>query len=286
MCIHYQELNKVTIKKRYPLLRIDDLFDQLQGARCFSKIDLRSGYHQLKVQEDDISKTAFRTRYGYFEFTVMPFGLTNAPTAFMDTMNRIYEKGIQVDLVKIEAISNWEVPKTPNEVRSFLGLAGYYRRFIKDFSRIAVPLTVLTQKAIKYEWGPKQNEAFEILKCHNLRAEIMETLPLRSKVHGFHRPQETKVYLQPERAERKAYIVADALSRKEHEKPKQVRALRIDLQVSLISQINEAQKSALKEANLKNEGMIGRTEQLIKGNDDIVRMDKRTWVPIYGDLLG
>ncbi|KAJ9557826.1 hypothetical protein OSB04_012440 [Centaurea solstitialis] len=190
MCIDYRELNKVTVKNKYPLPRIDDLFDQLQGAKFFSKIDLRSGYHQLKVWEEDIPKTAFRTRYGHYEFLVMSFGVTNAPAAFMDLMNRvckpyldefivvfiddilIYSKtaeehdehlrkvlemlkreqlyakfskcefwlkevqflvhivmleGIKVDPAKVEAIKDWESPKSPSEVRSFLGLAGYYR---------------------------------------------------------------------------------------------------------------------------------------------------------------
>ncbi|GJV61118.1 putative reverse transcriptase domain-containing protein [Tanacetum coccineum] len=202
MCINYRELNKLTIKNRYPLSRIDDLFDQLQGACCFSKIDLRSGYHQLRVREEDIPKTAFSTRYGHFEFTVMPFGLTNAPSIFIDLMNRVYKPsldkfiivfiddiliyskseeehelkevqflghvvnrdGIHVDPSKVKWVKNWKTPESSTKIRSFLGLAGYYRRFIENFLKIAKPLTLLTQKNKTYVWGDKQDEAFRILK--------------------------------------------------------------------------------------------------------------------------
>ncbi|GJR09474.1 putative reverse transcriptase domain-containing protein [Tanacetum coccineum] len=194
-----KELNKLTIKNRYPLPRIDDLFDQLQGSQHFSKIDLRSEYHQLRVHEDDIPKTAFRTRYRHFKFTVMPFGLTNSPALFMDLMNRVcrpyldkfvivfiddilvYSKtqeehevhlghvingdGIHVDPSKINAVKELGSPyRTPFEVCSFLGLAGYYRRFIENFSKIAKPLTVLTQKSKTFDWGEEQENAFQTLK--------------------------------------------------------------------------------------------------------------------------
>ncbi|GJT67890.1 putative reverse transcriptase domain-containing protein [Tanacetum coccineum] len=198
MCIDYRELNKLTVKNRYPLPRIDDLFDQLQGSSIYSKIDLRSGYHQLRVREEDILKTAFRTRYGHYEFQVMPFGLTNAPAVFMDLMNRvckpyldkfvivfiddilIYSKSIHVDPAKIESIKDWASPKTPTEIRQFLGLAGYYRRFIEGFSKIAKSMTKLTQKGVKFDWGDKQEAAFQLLKQKLCSAPIL-ALPEGSK---------------------------------------------------------------------------------------------------------
>ncbi|GJY55352.1 putative reverse transcriptase domain-containing protein [Tanacetum coccineum] len=202
MCIDFQELNKLTMKNRYPLPRIDDLFDQLQGSSVYSKIDLRSGYHQLRVREEDIPKTAFRTRYGHYEFQVMPFGLTNAPAVFMDLMNRelyakfskcefsipkvqflghvIDSKGIHVDPTKIESIKDWASPKSPTEILQFLGLAGYYRRFIEGFSKIAKPMTKLTQKKVKFEWSDKQEAAFQLLKQKLCSAPIL-ALPEGSK---------------------------------------------------------------------------------------------------------
>ncbi|GJT63760.1 putative reverse transcriptase domain-containing protein [Tanacetum coccineum] len=236
MCIDYRELNKLTVKNRYPLPRIDDLFDQLQGSNIYSKIDLRSGYHQLRVREQDIPKTAFRTRYGHYEFQVMPFGLTNAPAVFMDLMNRvckpyldkfvivfiddilIYSKdkkeheehlkailellkkeklyakfskckfwipkvqflghvidsrGIHVDPAKIESIKDWASPKTPTEICKFLSLAGYYRRFIEGFSKIAKSMTKLTQKGIKFNWGEKEENTFQLIKQKLCSASIL-----------------------------------------------------------------------------------------------------------------
>ncbi|GJT17435.1 putative reverse transcriptase domain-containing protein [Tanacetum coccineum] len=203
MCIDYRELNKLTIKNRYPLPRIDDLFDQLQGACCFSKIDLRSGYHQLRVREEDIPKTAFRTRYGHFEFTVMPFGLTNAPAIFMDLMNRVCKPYLdKFIIVFIDDILIYSKSEEEHEVHlkmildllkkeklyakfskcefwlqevQFLGhvVNRYYRRFIENFSKIAKPLTLLTQKNKTYVWGDEQDEAFRILKEKLCNAPVL-----------------------------------------------------------------------------------------------------------------
>nr|GEU43199.1 transposon Ty3-G Gag-Pol polyprotein [Tanacetum cinerariifolium] len=151
MCIDYQELNKLTVKNRYPLSRINDLFDQLQGSSIYSKIDLRSGYHQLREREQDILKTAFQTR-----------------------------KGIHVDPAKIESIKDWASPKTPTKIHLFLGLAGYYRRFIEGFSKIAKSMTKLTQKGIKFDWGEKEENIFQLIKQKLCSAPIL-ALPKGSK---------------------------------------------------------------------------------------------------------
>ncbi|GKC11594.1 putative reverse transcriptase domain-containing protein, partial [Tanacetum coccineum] len=217
-------------------LEMQELSNQLICSSVYLKIDLRSSYHQLRVRDEDIPKSAFRTRYGHYEFQVMPFGLTNTPAVFMDLINRVckpyldnfviviiddiliysrneeehanhlriilellrkeklYAKfskcdfwihivqflghlidsqGLHVDPAKIEAVKNWETPTTLTEVRQFLGLIGYYRRFIKGFSKIAKPLTKLTQKNKKYIWGKDQESAFQLLKQKLCEAPIL-----------------------------------------------------------------------------------------------------------------
>ncbi|GKA46257.1 putative reverse transcriptase domain-containing protein [Tanacetum coccineum] len=162
MCIDYRELNKLTVKNRYPLPRIDDLFDQLQGTSVYSKIDLRSGYHQLRVRDEDIPKTAFRTRYTHYKFQVMPFGLTNSPAVIMDLMNRVYKP--YLDKFVIVFIG---------DILIYSRLAGYYQRFIKGFSKIAKPLNELTQKNKKYIRGEDQESAFQLLKQKLYEAPIL-----------------------------------------------------------------------------------------------------------------
>ncbi|KAA0051066.1 pol protein [Cucumis melo var. makuwa] len=192
LCIDYRELNKVNVKNKYPLPKIDDLFDQLQGATVFSKIELRSGYHRLRIKDSDIPKIAFRSRYGHYDFIVMSFGLTKAPVVFMDLMNKVFKDFLDTFMIvfiddilvyskteaeheellcmvletlrtnklyakfsksKIEGVISWPRPSTVSEVHSFIGLAGYYRRFVEDFSGIATALTQLTRKGAPFVWS-------------------------------------------------------------------------------------------------------------------------------------
>ena len=215
------------------------MFDQLQGASHFSKIDLRSGYHQLRFRDSDIAKTSFRTRYGHYEFVVMLFGLTNAPATFMYLMNRVFKQyldlfvivfiddiliysrieeehashsrllqqtledrqlftkfskcefwlqsvaflghivsreGIHVDSQKIAAVKQWPRPTSATDIKSFLGLAGYYIRFVEGFSSIASPLTRLTQKMVKFQWSDDCEKSFTELKTRLTTAPVL-TLP-------------------------------------------------------------------------------------------------------------
>ncbi|GJZ03448.1 retrovirus-related pol polyprotein from transposon TNT 1-94 [Tanacetum coccineum] len=166
-------MNKLTIKNRYPLPRIDDLFDQLQGSSVSSKIDLRSGYHQLRVKDKDIPKTAFRTRY----CSLMLFSstLVTKKRARKSSENNlgITQKGeIICQVLQIEVVKNWVSPTTSTEIRQFSGLAGYYRRFIKDFLKITKSLTELTKKN-KYIWGEDQESAFQLLKQKLCEAPIL-----------------------------------------------------------------------------------------------------------------
>jgi hypothetical protein len=236
LCVDYRPHNAVTIKNKYPLPRIDILFDQLTGAKVFSKIDLRSGYHQIKIRPSDIPKMAFSTRYGLYEYLVISFGLTNAPAYFMYLMNSvfmqeldkfvvvfiddilIYSKnledhvkhlhvilqrlrdhhlyakfskcefwldtvkflghtisgdGISIDPSKVQEVMDWKPPTSVHQIRSFLGLAGYYRRFIPEFSRIAKPMTELLKKGVKFSWDQKYEEAFHTLRDHLMTAPVL-----------------------------------------------------------------------------------------------------------------
>ncbi|WVZ83985.1 hypothetical protein U9M48_031071 [Paspalum notatum var. saurae] len=236
MCVDYRAINNITIRYRHPISRLDDMLDELSGSVMFTKIDLHSGYHQIRMKLGDEWKTAFKTKFGFYEWLVMPFGYTNAPSTFMCLMNEvlrsfigkfvvvyfddilIYSKsfdehfdhlravfvalrdarlfanlekctfytdrvgflgyivtpqGIEVDETKIYAIRSWPTPTTITQVRSFLGLAGFYRRFVKDFSTIAAPLNELTKKGVTFHWGTTQEKAFNTLKDKLLSLNVM-----------------------------------------------------------------------------------------------------------------
>ena len=234
--VDFRALNDITVKNKYPLPLMDELFDRVHGACFFTKLDLRSGFHQIKIHPDDREKTAFRTRFGSYEYTVLPMGLCNAPGTFMQLMNetfrdmldrcvlvflddilifsktkaehlqhlrevferlrkqklyvkyskcefmqgeveflghRIGKGGLAVSPDKIAAIQEWRQPKNETEVRSFLGLANFYRRFVKDYSKIALPLSELTKNEMKFEWGERQQKAFDALKAALTSAPVL-----------------------------------------------------------------------------------------------------------------
>lgn len=237
LCVDYRHLNNATVKDRYPLPLISELMDRLQGVKWFTKFDIREGYYRIRIAEGHEWKTAFKTRYGLFEYCVMPFGLTNAPATFQSVINNalreyldvfvtaylddvlVYSKGtleehiehvkkvlaklkeydllvqpekcefhvtrteflgfivsregIEMDPSKTKAVQEWPVPTNVKGVQSFLGFANFLRKFIKDYSRITIPLSEITKQNIGFHWGDKQQQAFEELKEKFLSAPIL-----------------------------------------------------------------------------------------------------------------
>ena len=236
MCIDCRAVNNIMVKYRHPILRLDDMLDDLHGSCIFSKIYLKSGYHQIRMKEGDEWKTAFKTNYELYEWLVMPFGLTNAPSTFMRLMNHVLRaligkfvvvyfddilvysksldehvehlrcvldvlrneklyanfhkcnfcmekvvflgfvisgKGIEVDEEKVKAIKEWPTPKSITEVRSFHGLASFYRWFVKDFSTIIAPLIEIVKKNVGFHWGNDQENAFVVIKERLCSAPVL-----------------------------------------------------------------------------------------------------------------
>ncbi|GJX95778.1 putative reverse transcriptase domain-containing protein, partial [Tanacetum coccineum] len=281
-------------------MRIDDLFDQLQGSRVYSKIDLSSGYHQLRVREEDIPKTAIKTSYGHYEFKVMPFGLTNAPTVFMDIMNRVckpYLDRFMIVFIDDILIYSKRIKEYEGHLKLILRLLKeeeLYAKFLKcEFwlSKIARPMMKFTQKSVKFDWGEKAEAAFQLLKQKLCSAPIL-ALPEGSEnfVKELNMRQrqwlellsdyDCEIRYHPG----KANVVADAPSQKERTKPLRVRALVMIIGLNLPKQILNAQSKARKEENFITEDLHGMINKLEPHADGTLCLNNRSWIPCFGDL--
>nr|GEX90404.1 reverse transcriptase domain-containing protein [Tanacetum cinerariifolium] len=244
MCIDYRKLNKLTVKNRYPLSRIDDLFDQLQGSRVYLKIDLGFGYHQLRVREEDIPKITFRTRYGHYEFQVMPFGLTNALTLFMDLMNR-------------QKLCSAPISALPEGNENFVVYCDASHKGLVAVLMQKDKVIAYASRQLKKELNMRQRRWLELLSDYDC-----------------------EIRYHP----RKANVVADALSRKERSKPLRVRALVMTIGLNLPKKILNAQSKAKKEENLINEDLHGMINKLEPRADRTLCLNNQNWISCFGDL--
>ncbi|GKA44189.1 putative reverse transcriptase domain-containing protein [Tanacetum coccineum] len=350
-----KRLEDVPIIQRISGSLSEDLLDYACStrSRVYSKIDLRSGYHQLRVRDEDIPKTSFRTRYGHYEFQEMPFSLTNAPTIFMDLINRvckpyldifvivfiddilIYSKsrkeheghlnlilkllreeelyakfskcdfwlskvqflghvidseGIHVDPAKIESIKDWASPKTPTEIHQFLGLVGYYRRFIKGLSKIARTMTKLTQKSMKFDWGEKAEAAFQLLKQKLYSAPIL-ALPEGSENFVVYCNASHKglgaILMQNEKviayASRQLKSLQHILDQKELNM-RQRRWLELLSDYDCEIRYHPGKANARKEENFLTEDLHGMINKLEPRADGTLCLNNQSWIPCFGDL--
>ncbi|GJZ90745.1 putative reverse transcriptase domain-containing protein [Tanacetum coccineum] len=322
MCIDYRELNKLTVKNRYPLLRIDDLFDQLQGSSVYSKIDLRSGYHQLRVHDEDIPKTAFRTRYGHYEFQVMLFGLTIAPAVFMDLMNQVCKPFLDkfiivfIDDILIYSRNKVEHEGHLKQILKLLKKEELYAKFSKcDFLAFKGLGAVLMQKERVIAYASRQLKIHEKnYTTHDLElgAMVFVVKMWRHYLYGTkcimftdhkslqHILDQKELNMRQRRwlellsdydceiryHPGKANVVADALSRKEQIKPLRGRALVMTIGLNLLVEILKAQNEARKEENYGNDDFCGIIKNLESCTDETICLNGRSWIPCRGNLRG